>query len=426
MIVKIALKQHIGGPCKPIVEEGDLVKKGQLIAEPEGLGANIHSSVYGKVIEINENIVIEMDQEQPEEYIKIEESDDKLEMIRRAGIVGAGGAGFPTHIKLKADLDGGVVIVNAVECEPLLNHNITRIEEDPTDMIKGLKYCMEITNAGRGIIAIKEVNKEADRIVQEAIKNEPNIEVKELQNIYPMGEERAIIKHTLGTLLRPDQLPLEANAVVSNAETMIRIKEAIEDRKPFIEKDLTVVGKLNQGLEPIIYENMPVGMMVGDIIEKAGGIDGDYGEIVMGGPFTGKSTSLESPITKTTGGIIVTIPFPQETRKMGLLVCACSGTQERLEEVAAHMGAEVVGVEKCKQAIECGASLKCEDPGDCPGQAEKMFNLKKAGAEVVLIGNCSDCSNTVMAIAPKLKIPVYHLTDHIMRTVNHRLVRRLK
>ena len=90
------------------------------------------------------------------------------------------------------------------------------------------------------------------------------------------------------------------------------------------------------------------------------------------------------------------------------------------------MGANVVGVRRCKQAVEAGAALKCEDPGDCPGQVDTVFGLKSEGAEVILIGNCSDCSNTVMNIAPKLKIPVYHTTDHVMRTVNHNLVRKLK
>ena len=90
------------------------------------------------------------------------------------------------------------------------------------------------------------------------------------------------------------------------------------------------------------------------------------------------------------------------------------------------MGSDVVSVQKCKQAVEVKGNLKCEDPGNCPGQAEKVLNFKKEGAEIILMGNCSDCSNTVMCSAPKLKLPVYHVTDHIMRTVGHSLIRRLK
>ena len=172
--------------------------------------------------------------------------------------------------------------------------------------------------------------------------------------------------------------------------------------------------------------NVPIGTTVREIIEAAGGIDGEYGEIILGGPFTGRSAQIDEPITKTSGGIIVTIPFLKETRNMGLLVCACGGNENRLREIATNMGANVVGVEKCKQAVEIKGNLKCEDPGNCPGQAEKILKLKKSGAEVVLISNCSDCTNTVMCVAPKLKMPVYHLTDHVMRTVNHPLIRRLK
>ena len=426
MIVKIPLKQHIGGVNIAVVGENEKVKRGQLIARPEGLGANIHSSVSGEVVKIDECIHIEMDKEQPDDYIKIEENKDKLKMIEEAGIVGAGGAGFPTHVKLKIDLNGGVVIVNAVECEPQLEHNMLRIEESPELIYRGLKYAMEITNADTGIVAIKEKNKKAIESIKNILKDDKSVRIAELEDMYPMGEERAIIKHTLGVLLKTDQLPSAADAVVSNSETLMRITEAIEDRKPFIDKDLTVVGKLNKGLDPIILKDLPIGMQVEDILDRVGGIDGEYGEIVMGGPFTGKRTYMENPITKTTGGILVTIPFPQERRKMGLLVCACSADERRMRELAESMGAEVVAVTKCKQAVEAGAALKCEDPGDCPGQVDTVFGLKQAGAEVIMIGNCSDCSNTVMNIAPKLKIPVYHTTDLVMRTVNHRLVRRMK
>lgn len=427
MIIKIPLKQHIGGVNKAIIKVGDKLSKGQLIAEPDGLGANIHSSVYGKVIDIDEGFIeIEMDEEQPEKYIEIKEDKDKLKMIEAAGIVGAGGAGFPTHVKLNCDLTGGVVIVNAVECEPQLEHNMERIKEDPSKIYRGLKYAMEITRAEKGLLAIKKKNKEAIKAMAEVIKDDESVEIKELEDLYPMGEERAIIKHSLGKLLRVDQLPLEANAVVSNSETIMRITEAIEDRKPFIEKDITVVGRLNSGTEPIVLKDMPIGMKIEDILEEVGGIKEEYGEIILGGPFTGSRAEKNQPITKISGGILVTIPFPQEERNIGLLVCACSANENRMREIAESMGAKVVGVKRCKQAVEAGQALKCEDPGDCPGQVDTVFGLKNEGAEVILIGNCSDCSNTVMNIAPKLKIPVYHTTDHVMRTVNHRLVRRLK
>jgi hypothetical protein len=144
----------------------------------------------------------------------------------------------------------------------------------------------------------------------------------------------------------------------------------------------------------------------------------------MGGPFTGKRTYPDSPVIKTTGGLIAAECFPKGPEKIGLLVCACGADKDRLMELAESMGSEVVGVEYCKQARQVKTAYKCENPGKCPGQVQKIMALKKAGAEAVLISNCTDCSNTVMSCAPKLGLPVYHCTDGALRAVNHKLVRR--
>ncbi|MDL2268253.1 hypothetical protein LJC46_09790, partial [Desulfovibrio sp. OttesenSCG-928-G15] len=182
---------------------------------------------------------------------------------------------------------------------------------------------------------------------------------------------------------------------------------------------------LGQGTESRVLKDVPIGARVEWLIQECGGIAGKYGEIIMGGPFTGKSTTLDSPVVKTTGGILVTMEYPKESRPLGLLVCACGGSEDRMREIAGYMGAKVVSVRKCKQAKDVRGMLKCENPGECPGQAEKILEMRKEGAEALLIGNCSDCSNTVMGVAPKLKMGVHHQTDTIMRTVGHALVRRL-
>ena len=108
---------------------------------------------------------------------------------------------------------------------------------------------------------------------------------------------------------------------------------------------------------------------------------------------------------------------------MGLLVCACGGNEERMQDIAKKMNAEVVCVQKCKQAVEIKGNLKCENPGNCPGQALKVMNIKKAGAKHILIGNCTDCSNTVMGSAPKMELEVYHQTDHVLKTVGKDVIR---
>ncbi|RKD33797.1 proline reductase-associated electron transfer protein PrdC [Thermohalobacter berrensis] len=390
MKISLPLRQHIGKPCKPLVKEGDEVKKGQLIAVPEGLGANIHSSVYGKVEKTtNEKIVIKADKEQPKEYVKIKETNDYLEAIKEAGIVGAGGAGFPTHVKLDVDLKGGYVIANAAECEPILSHNIAFVEENPEIIIKGLKYVMEITNASKGYIAIKPKYKKAAISIAKACK-EGDIEVKFLPDMYPAGDERVIIREILGVELKPGQLPLEANAVVSNIETLKNITLAIEERKPVITKDITVGGRVLNARKGKVFFDVPIGIPVKEYIDKCGGYLNPHGEIVLGGPFTGEGSKENSPITKTTGGILVSMPFPQEKEKVGVIACECGAQEERLEEIAVGMGAEVVATTKCKRMKEVNGRYRCEKPGMCPGQAEKVLYLKNQGAQAIITGTCED------------------------------------
>lgn len=425
--IQILLRQHVGAPCAAIVAAGDRVEKGTLIATPTGLGANIFSSVYGVVEEVLEDrIVIKPDEEQKDEFVPIAEGS-KLDMVKAAGIVGMGGAGFPTGVKIGADLEGGYILINAAECEPGLRHNIQQLEEECDKVIRGVKYTMEISNASKAIFAIKKKNEKAVQILKEALKDEENISLHLLPDIYPMGEERAVVRECLGIELPPTDLPLAAKSIVINVETLARITEAIEERKPCFSKNLTVIGKLNGGNEPHVFKDVPVGTSVSELIERAGGIDGEYGEIIMGGPFTGKATTLDAPITKTTGGIIVTIEFPDlHGATMGVLVCACGGDEARMRDIAQKMNANVVSVARCKQAAEMkNGALKCERPGNCPGQVKNSMQFKKDKCEYIIIGNCSDCSNTVMGSAPKMGLKVFHQTDHVMRTIGHPLYRYL-
>lgn len=452
--VQILLRQHVGAPCAAIVKAGDEVKKGTKIATPTGLGANIFSSVYGVVEEVLEDrIIIRPDEEQKDEFvpIEVEDENDKLAMVKEAGIVGMGGAGFPTGVKLginlaeteMAELDPEInpelpadfklehsyILINAAECEPGLEHNIRQIEEQCGKVVRGVKYCMEITHADKAIFAIKKKNEKAIEILRKAIAGEDEISIHLLPDIYPMGEERAVVRECLGVNLTTMQLPSAARSVVVNLETAAKIAEAIDEKKPCITKNLTVRGKINGGNQAHVFMDVPVGVSVGELIEKAGGIEGVYGEIIMGGSFTGKSTELDAPITKTTGGILVTIEFPDlHGANVGLLVCACGGSEERMREIADKMNGKVVSVCRCKQAIENkpGAPLKCLRPGNCPGQVKNNMQFKKDKCEYIIIGNCSDCSNTVMASGPKMGLKVFHQTDHVMRTVGHALYRTLR
>ncbi len=390
--VIIEMKQHVGAPSKPIVKKGDHVKKGQLIGTFEGLGANVHSSVYGVIEEVTDiYIKIKLDKDQPDDYVKIKETDSYIEAIREAGVVGAGGAGFPTHAKFNCDLKGGCVILNAAECEPVLEHNMKVLAETPDLIIRGLKYAMEMTNAKKAFIAIKPKHKHELIAMGKACKNEPNIEINYLPDMYPAGDERVIVREVLGIVLDPGQLPLEANAIISNVETIKNVVNAIELRKPVITKDLTVGGRLTDTQKNgKVFLDQPIGIPIKHYIEQCGGYVEPYGEIILGGPFTGKHGKEDSVVTKVLGGIFVSMPFPVDKRKFGILACECGAAEERLKELAGYMGAEVVAEAKCKRMVDVNGRLRCDKPGVCPGQAEKVLSLKAKGAEVVLVGTCED------------------------------------
>ena len=382
----IQLKHHIGSPCKAIVQIGDRVKRGQLIAMPSEMGANIHASVSGEVVEVTTaQIIISMDESQSTDYVPIPNASCHLEAIELAGIVGAGGAGFATHLKYNTKIEDGYVIANGVECEPLLGHNVKLMEDHPEIIIRGLKYLLEISQGKTAYIAIKSKYHKAVLALEEACKNESNIEIKFIPDIYPAGDERVIIRELLGVELRPGQLPTHANAIVSNVETIKCVVEAIELRKPYIDKDITVAGRVK---DPKIFVNQPIGIPISHYIEKCGGYIEPYGEIVIGGPFTGQQTVPEAPLTKTTGGILVAMPFPQEHRKIGLLVCECGAPEERLREIAEGMASDVVLTLKCKRMVEHHGRDRCDLPGMCPGQLENILAMKKAGAETVLTSSC--------------------------------------
>lgn len=435
IIYQFPLKQNIGSPAAPAIVKGDNVLRGQLIAfkDENSLGANIYSSVAGTVLEVSSSLIkIEADEVQTKEYVRLK-SESPFELIEEAGIVGLGGAGFPTYAKLSKPFEGqGTVIVNAAECEPILSHNIASIESNPEQLIRGLEIIMEVVSATQGIIAIKEKHKVAVQALKNALakkadeKADKRLRIALLPDMYPMGEERAVLREVLGVLLPVTSLPLEAGAIVINAETVCRIQEAVDLRKPFIDKNLTVGGKIKGNRKLIqVFTDVPLGRSVEDVFEMAGGVTEEYGELIMGGPFTGKRTRMDAPIVKTTGGLIAAECFMKGPEKIGLLVCACGADKERLKEIAVSLGSEVVGIEYCKQAKEVKGSRKCENPGRCPGQVQKVLALKKAGAQAVLISNCTDCSNTVMSCAPQLGLPVYHCTDGALRAVNMPLVRRI-
>jgi proline reductase-associated electron transfer protein PrdC len=432
MKYRFLLTQHIGSPAIPCVQEGEYVMRGQRVAaKPDDrLGAHIHSSVSGKVIEVCSAFVdIEADRIQSEDYLPIG-GQSILEKIDEAGIVGCGGAGFPTAAKLARPLGrDGLLILNAAECEPALRHNITLLENVPERVISGMFYAMQAVQATQGLIAIKAKHTRAIHKLRGIADASAHISIHLLADHYPSGEERAVVRDVRGILLRPDQLPLDAACVVLNVETAARIADAVYLRKPVISKDLTLAGQYRsaafQDRKSVPFFDVPIGAAMQSLISAAGGLSSDCGELLSGGPFTGKPTSPDEPVTKITGGLIASMPFLHAKEKLGLLVCACGADQNRLTDIAAAMHGEIVGIEHCKQsALMANGTRKCENPGHCPGQAERVVSLYRQGARALLISNCSDCTNTVMTIVDRMPMKVYHSTDSVLRTTGAGLIRR--
>lgn len=427
-IYQYPLCQHIGAASVPTVTAGATVRRGQCIAKrpPHKLGSNIFSSVDGIVKAVTEDAVAVVPEGKGKGFLPLQ-GRTYVELIEEAGIVGLGGAGFPAYAKFAHPFEkGGTVIINAAECEPILTHNIKRIEEQPEQVIRGLAIAMEAAHAEHGVIAIKKHHTKAIEGLLDRMGE--RMRIAALPDVYPMGEERAVIREVTGRLLSIDDLPMAAEAMVINAETACRIEEAVDRKKPFMDKDMTVGGKIfGNGGDSLIqtFLDVPLGLSVGAVFERAGGISPDCGELIMGGPFTGRRTTGDAPVLKTTGGLLAAECFPKGPDKIGLLVCACGAGEDRLREIAAACRSAVAAVEYCKQAHDVKGRLKCDNPGVCPGQVQKVMALKKAGAEGLLISSCTDCTNTVMSCAPQLGLPVYHCTDGALRAVNHKLIRKL-
>ncbi len=325
-IVVIPLSQHAGAPCKPIVTIGQEVKKGEMIGEPGGfVSAPVHSSVSGKVIAISEfpnamgrmvnSIVIENDLK--EEWTALKDAPDYMnlpveelkEKIKGAGIVGLGGAAFPTAVKLSPPKEKpiDVVIINGAECEPYLTADYRLMLEKPKEIVEGLKILMKVLGVTKGFVGIENNKPDAVAKMSEAARGEAGIAVMALEVKYPQGAEKMLIKAVAGREVPARGLPMDVGAVVQNVGTALAIYEAARYGKPLIERVVTVTG---EGINEPKNLLARVGAKVSDLIEECGGLKDNVAKIVAGGPMMGFAlSSLDVPVTKGTSGILV---LPEE------------------------------------------------------------------------------------------------------------------
>ena len=340
--VIIPMSMHLGAPATPIVSVGDKVKLGQKIGEAAGfISAPVHSSVSGEVMAICDcphatrgtclSVVIKSDGlNTPDESITPNKplaeltGDEIIEIVKNAGIVGMGGAGFPTYVKLKPGKPIEAVLLNGCECEPMLTADHRLLLEFADDVIFGLQAMMKTVSAPKGIIVIEENKPDAIALLREKVADLEGIEVLEVSTQYPQGGEKMLIKRALGRSVPSGGLPADVGAVVSNVSTVKAISDAIQKGMPLIERITTVTGKYIPKPGNFIVK---VGTNMADLIDYCGGISGENVTVKAGGPMMGfPQTELNVPIMKGSNGVIAIdtdVSEPNECIKCGRCVDVC-------------------------------------------------------------------------------------------------------
>ncbi len=317
----IPLTQHLGKPAKPIVKKGSEVKAGEIIAEQDGfISAPVHCPVSGKVskissganvagfpkdaiiIEANEtNDIVLMPSLDPEKV----SAEEIRERVKLAGIVGQGGAAFPTYVKLSPPADKKIemVIINGCECEPYLTRDYRYMIERTDDLITGLRLIMKAVGVAKGAIGIENNKPEAINKLKEAVKNYPDISIEVLETKYPQGAEKMLIKAVTGKEVPPGKLPFDVGAVIQNIGTAIAIYDAVVKGEPQLTAALTVSGMgINQPKNLIV----PIGTPLADILDYCGGVKENAVKVVVGGPMMGVAQyDFSAPVMKATSGILV-------------------------------------------------------------------------------------------------------------------------
>ena len=272
--------------AESFVKVGDRVEKGTLIATPTGLGANIFSSAYGVVEDVLEDrIIIKPDEEQKDEYVKIPEGS-KLDMVKAAGVVGMGGAGFPTQVKLAPKEPEKIdhILVNGAECEPYLTSDYRRMLDDSEKLIEGLRVMLKLFDNAKGYICIEDNKPDCIAKLKEMVKDIPRIEVAELMTKYPQGGERFLIKAVTDREINSAMLPADAGCVVDNVDTVIAVYEAVILGKPVMDRIVTVTG---QGIKNPQNFDVLSGTDMAELIEAAGGLTDNVSKVISGGPMMG-------------------------------------------------------------------------------------------------------------------------------------------
>ena len=374
------VSQHIGAPAKPVVEVGERVLKGQLIAGADGfVSANIHSSVSGTVKKIEKrlvpngskvlSIIIENDNLYEEYNYGPNNEPWSKDTIRKAvkdcGVVGLGGACFPTHVKLtpKDDKSIDYVIVNAAECEPYITSDYRRLVEQPSEVIEGLKIVLKLFENAKGVIAVENNKPDVIENLKKLTEKEDKISVAELKTKYPQGSERHIIYAVTKSKINSSMLPADAGCIVDNVDTIYNIYRAVKFNKPLTERIVTVSG---DGINSPCNLEVPFGTSHAQLVKEAGGMDENVEKIISGGPMMGQAMfSLEVPVIKGSSALLA---FKQD-------------------EISRATMTNCLNCGKC--AMVCPEGLICAKLAHAADANDMEAFVKMHGMECIECGTCN-------------------------------------
>ncbi len=398
----IPLSQHIGKPARVLVKKADEVKAGEKIADQDGfISSPVFSTITGKVLKVadapnisgvpKKSIII--NPAEGDEEVKFEKLDfnsvtpDQIrERVKEAGIVGQGGAAFPTFVKLTPPEGVNIeyVILNGCECEPYLTRDYRFMIEYPEKVIGGLKLMMKALNVKKGMIGIENNKPDAIKKLQELTENDSEIEIVALQTKYPQGAEKMLIVAATGREVAPGKLPLDAGCVIQNIGTAVQVYEAIVDGKPALYAALTVTGK---GIKESKNLFVKIGTPIKDVIEFCGGLTDDCAKVVIGGPMMGAAQyKFDAPVMKATSGILCLTK--EEINGKELTNCVKCGKcvdvcplnllptkLARLSQLGRFEDAEELGITVC---MECGSCTYT-----CPANIPLVQWIRVGKSEVI-------------------------------------------
>lgn len=390
--VKLLLSQHIGAPAKCIVKVGEEVSEGQKIAEANGfVSAPVHSPIAGKIKKIElirdaqglwkEAVVIEASQSEEGERQKEIGFDDKkpvrtpeemealsskeiIDIVGEAGIVGLGGAAFPTKVKLtipegkKAE----IFIINGAECEPFLTCDDALMRRYPTEIVSGVRLLMKATGTPKALIGIEANKPEAIAALSDAAMMYHEIKVVPLRTAYPQGGEKQLIQAVCGRVVPAGGLPIDAGVVVDNVATAFAVFRAVKFGEPLIKRVVTVTGVSVKDGGNYVAAN---GMITSDLIDLAGGMPEDTGKVISGGPMMGRAISdVNAPLVKASGGVLL-IPQRYASRGKIMACIRCCKCVEACPMSLEPYFLQILGEnEKPEEAKEAGV-LNCMECGCC-------------------------------------------------------------